>query len=178
MIPAAVLELDAGCGSPWRWAREGETAIDLGCGSGKACALLAEAVGPAGRVIGVDASPAMLAVARTAARPNLRFVEARIQDIGPLLTDAIADLVVLDCVLTFVQDRERVPILAEALRLLRPGGRLYVADVLRDDLEGIPESMRAGGFERTEVVERSGEVRLVVSGVPRFATTLRAWRRG
>jgi arsenite methyltransferase len=184
-IPAEVLEHDCGCGSAWRWAREGETAIDLGCGSGKTCFLLSSAVGSSGSVIGVDASPAMLdvalrhqsEVARAIGWSNVRFVESRIQDVGEAVEAGSADLVVLDCVLTLVQERERGAILTEALRLLRAGGRLLLADILADDLEGMPEVLKASGFERHEVVERSGEIRRVVSGIPRFATTIRAGRR-
>lgn len=176
MIPAAVLEHDCGCGSAWRWAKEGETAVDLGCGSGKTCLYLADAVGPAGRVIGVDASPSMIALARSAPRGNLELLVRRIQDLDGVLADACADLVVLDCVLTNVSERDRGPILAEAKRILRPGGRLFVSDVLGEDLEGLPESIRASGFELPEVVERSDEIHRVVSGVPRFATTIRARR--
>jgi ubiquinone/menaquinone biosynthesis C-methylase UbiE len=177
VIPAPVLEHDCGCGSAWRWAREGETAIDLGCGSGKTCLLLADAVGARGRVIGVDASPAMIALARTAPRKNLELVERRIQDLGGVLADASADLVVLDCVLTFAPERERGAILGEARRLLRHEGSLLLSDVLALDLEGLPEALASAGFDRVEVLERSEDVRRVVSGVPRFATTIRARRR-
>lgn len=189
-IPAEILEHDCGCGNAWRWAREGETAVDLGCGSGKTCFLLSRIIGRSGRVIGVDASPAMLgvarrhekAVARAVGWSNVRFVESRIEDLGrtesarPLVADACADLVVLDCVLTLVQERDRGAILHEALRVVRPGGQLFVADILARDLERIPESMTASGFERPEVVERSEDARRVVSGVPRFATTMRTRR--
>ena len=178
-IPAEVLEHDCGCGSAWKWAREGETAIDLGCGSGKTCFLLSSAVGSSGRVIGVDASGAMIEVARRHQAPdgsNVRFVESRIEDLGQRVADASADLAVLDCVLTFVPERVRGPILAEAARVVRPGGRLFVSDVLAADLEGLPESLEASGFERIEVVERNDGIRRVIDGIPRAATTLRAWR--
>ena len=178
MIPAEVLEHDCGVGSAWRFARAGETAIDLGCGSGKGCFLLARAVGPAGRVVGVDASPAMIAVARSIARPNLELLERRIEDLGDVLPDACADLAALDCVLTFVPERDRGAILAAARRIVRPGGRLIVADVLARGLEGFPERLERNGFEAVEVVERSEEVLRVVGGVPRHATTLRALRSG
>jgi len=189
-LPAEVLEHDFGCGSAWRWAREGETALDLGCGSGKTCFLLSRVVGLAGRVIGVDASPAMLAVARrhqeAVARAvgwsNVRFVESRIEDLmrpgsaRPLVPEAGVDLVVLDCVLTLAQIRDRGPILDVAARALRSGGRILVSDIVRRDLEGIPEALALAGFEEAEVVERSEEVRRAVDGVPRYATTVRARR--
>lgn len=215
-IPAEVLEHDFGCGSAWRWARDSETVIDLGCGSGKSCFLLSQVVGRSGHVIGIDASAPLLAVAGrhqeevalAVGWSNVRFVESRIEDLrgmgsaGPLVDEArtdlvagasidlvasacadlvsggCADLVSLDCVLTFVQARERGSVLDEALRLLRPGGRLLVADVLREDLEGLPESLAGSGFGRLEVLERSREPDRVIDGVPRFATTVRAFRVG
>ena len=189
-IPAEVLEHDCGCGSAWRRAREGETAIDLGCGSGKTCFLLSQVVGRSGSVIGVDASAAMLdvarfhqeAVARAVGGASVQFIEARIEDLGraggsgPLVADGCADVVVLDCVLTFVQARERGAILAEAMRLLRPGGRLEVADIVGADLEGLRASLEGSGFEHFEM-ERSDVAHRVIDGIPRFATTMRARRK-
>lgn len=189
-IPAEVLEHDCGCGSAWRWAREGETVLDLGCGSGKTCFLLSRIVGRSGRVIGVDASAAMITVARRhqdeVARVvgwrNVQFVQARFEELGSLgssggpVDDGSVDVVIMDCVLTFVQARERGVILDEAMRVLRAEGRMLVSDVLREDLEGIPEALVGAGFERIEVVQQSDEVRRVIDGVPRFATTLLAGR--
>lgn len=189
-IPAEVLEHDCGCGSAWRWAREGETVLDLGCGSGKTCFLLSRVVGPSGHVIGLDASAAMLgvarrhqdAVARAIGWSNLRFVESRIEDLGrggtagPLVADASVDLVVLDCVLTFVQARARGSILDQAARVLRSGGRLLVSDILRGDREGVPEALAGAGLEGIVVLERSEEVSLVIDDAPRFATMILAYR--
>jgi len=188
-IPAEVLEHDCGCGSAWKWASEGETAVDLGCGSGKTCFLLSSAVGSSGRVIGVDASAAMIdvarrsesVVARAVGWSNVRFVESRIEDLGrggssgALVADASVDFAVLDCVMTFVPERVRKGILLEAARVVRPGGQLLVADVLAADLEGLPALLAASGFGRIEVVERDDEVRRVIDGHPRCATTVRAW---
>ncbi len=89
-IPAEVVERDYGCGNPTAHLKPGETVLDLGSGSGKACFLAAQIVGPAGRVIGVDRNDDMLALARRAqpevARrlgfDNVRFVKARIEDLG------------------------------------------------------------------------------------------------
>ncbi len=88
-IPKAVLDVDYGCGDPSRHAREGETVLDLGSGSGKACFMIAQRVGPKGRVLGVDANDAMLALAREHApevarrigHDVVRFAKARIQDL-------------------------------------------------------------------------------------------------
>ncbi len=88
-IPDEVLAVDYGCGDPARHAREGDVALDLGSGSGKACFMLAQRVGPKGRVIGVDGNPEMLALARKHAPEvtrrigfeNVRFHHGRIQDL-------------------------------------------------------------------------------------------------
>ncbi|HXG53535.1 MAG TPA: methyltransferase domain-containing protein [candidate division Zixibacteria bacterium] len=88
-IPEEILAKDYGCGNPSRYARAGETVLDLGSGSGKACYILARIVGPAGKVIGVDFNPAMLELARKYRRDvgdrlgyhNVEFRRARIQDL-------------------------------------------------------------------------------------------------
>lgn len=94
-IPDEVLAVDYGCGDPTRHAREGDVALDLGSGSGKACFMLAQRVGPKGRVIGVDGNREMLALARKHAPEvarrigfeNVRFHQGRIQDLRLDLED-------------------------------------------------------------------------------------------
>jgi SAM-dependent methyltransferase len=89
-IPPEVVERDYGCGDPSRHVREDDTVLDLGSGSGKICFLAAQAAGPGGRVIGIDANPEMLALARRAAPvvagrigyANVRFLRGRIQDLA------------------------------------------------------------------------------------------------
>lgn len=89
-IPEEVLAVDYGCGDPSRHAREGDTVVDLGSGSGKACFMLSQRVGPRGTVLGVDANDKMLAlarrhapeVARRVGHGNVRFVKGHIQDLG------------------------------------------------------------------------------------------------
>jgi SAM-dependent methyltransferase len=73
-IPPEVLERDYGCGDPTRYVGAGETVLDLGSGSGKACFLLSQVVGPAGRVVGIDVNEEMLALARSAAPEVARRV--------------------------------------------------------------------------------------------------------
>ncbi len=89
-IPEEVLSVDYGCGDPSSHAREGDSVLDLGSGSGKACFMISQRVGPRGRVVGVDANDEMLAlarkhapqVARRVGHGNVRFVKGNIQDLG------------------------------------------------------------------------------------------------
>ena len=90
VIPKEVIERDYGCGDPSRYLREGETVLDLGSGTGKICFIAAQVVGPTGKVIGIDMTDEMLAVARTNAPivaerigySNVEFRKGRIQDLG------------------------------------------------------------------------------------------------
>lgn len=90
VLPAEVIEKDYGCGDPTRWVREGETVVDLGSGAGKACYILAQKVGPHGKVTGVDFHDEMLALARKYQEEiaqkigyrNVRFVKGKIQDLA------------------------------------------------------------------------------------------------
>ena len=89
VIPAEILEKDYGCGDPSRFVKSGDTVLDLGCGSGKSCYIMAQVVGVQGKVIGVDFNPPMLALARKHQRPigdklgyhNVEFRRGKIQDL-------------------------------------------------------------------------------------------------
>jgi len=127
-----------GCGAPLPPALEGCTVLDLGCGTGRDCYVLAQLVGAQGRAIGVDMTPEQLTIARLHndwhrdrfgyAQSNVRFVEGFIEDLAAAgLPDECADVVVSNCVINLSPDKRRV--FAEMLRVLKPGGEFYFSDV-------------------------------------------------
>ncbi len=126
--------LGLGCGNPVALASlaAGETVVDLGSGAGFDCFLAAERVGPEGRVIGVDMTPEMLERARENARKGgYANVEFRLGEIEALpVPDATVDVVISNCVLNLSGDRPRV--LAEVRRVLKPGGRVMISDLVSD----------------------------------------------
>jgi len=182
--------LGLGCGNPQATAdlKPGETVVDLGSGAGFDCFLAARQVGPSGRVIGVDMTPQMITKARANAhKDGYDNVEFRLGEIEHLpVADASVDVIISNCVINLSPDKANV--FAEAFRVLRPGGRLAISDVVafakipdevRDDLAllsscvsgaedvGVVEQLlRGSGFEKVLVAAKEESKSFMADWVP------------
>jgi arsenite methyltransferase len=142
-LPDTAVESFAGVGNPFSWGdlAPGETVLDLGSGAGFDAILAARMVGPGGRVVGVDMTPAMLAKARANAAllglPHLEFREGYLEAL-PVEDDSV-DVVISNGVLNLCPDKGAV--LAEAFRALKQGGRMQVSDIVV--ARAVPEDGKA-----------------------------------
>jgi ubiquinone/menaquinone biosynthesis C-methylase UbiE len=126
LLPREIVEKDYGCGDPSRYVESGETVLDLGSGAGKICYILAQVVGPAGRVIGVDFNGRMLALARTyqdemaqkLGYANVRFLKGKIQDLA--LDLDLLEAWIVEQPATISEDRQAVETRCSELRAERP----------------------------------------------------------
>jgi SAM-dependent methyltransferase len=171
--------LGLGCGNPVALASlaEGETVLDLGSGAGFDCFLAANRVGKRGKVIGVDMTPEMIDKAReNAEKGGYRNVEFRLGEIENIpAADNSVDVVISNCVINLSPDKSRV--FAEAFRVLKPGGRLMVSDIvlgkelpdfIRNSIaayvgcvagamlkDEYPETIKEAGFQEVRIMDES-----------------------
>lgn len=204
LLPQEIIEKDYGCGDPSRYVREGDVVLDLGSGGGKICYMAAQLVGEQGRVIGVDMTDEMLALARKyqsemaekLGGDRVEFVKGYIQDLAlsvdtltekltesplqtaeqltqfeswkqlqresePMIADSSVSLVISNCVLNLVDKNHRQQMIEEIYRVLKPGGRVAISDIISD--EHVPQNLQndstlwsgciSGAFEEQEFLQ-------------------------
>ncbi|MFL5559142.1 MAG: arsenite methyltransferase [Gemmatimonadaceae bacterium] len=174
-IPVEAVLASLGCGNPTALAelKEGETVLDLGSGGGIDVLLSAKRVGPTGKAYGLDMTDEMLALAnenkRRAGATNVEFLRGEIEQIP--LPDESVDVIISNCVINLSGDKQKV--LREAFRVLKPGGRFAVSDVVvRGDVPSAVKSSVelwigcvAGALEQQEFLGLLGEVGFVDASI-------------
>jgi len=188
-LPAGA-DLGLGCGNPQAMASlaSGETVLDLGSGAGIDCFLAAASVGPLGRVIGVDMTPSMISKARAngeeSAHDNVEFRLGEIEHLP--VADASVDVIISNCVINLSPDKQQV--FHEAWRVLKPGGRLAIADIvataelpahIRDDLQlysgcmagasqldELHHMLRIAGFEAISITPKDASKQFIKNWAP------------
>ncbi|MCB1736426.1 MAG: arsenite methyltransferase [Gammaproteobacteria bacterium] len=184
-------DMGLGCGNPRAIAslKAGETVLDLGSGGGFDCFLAAAEVGLAGMVIGVDMTPDMISKARANAEKG-RFsqVEFRLGEIEHLpVADAVVDVIISNCVINLSPDKPQV--FAEAFRVLKPGGRLAVSDVvatvemppeLRDDPQLYAGCMAGASLisDLEAMLQQAGFVEVRIAPKDESKTFIKDWAPG
>jgi SAM-dependent methyltransferase len=147
-LPSAAVMASLGCGNPIAVAElhEGERVLDLGSGGGIDVLLSAKRVGPTGRAFGLDMTDEMLALARRnaneAGATNVEFLKGQIESI-PLPADSV-DVVISNCVINLAADKPAV--FAEIARVLRPGGRIGISDIVAEDSLTAEERAERGSY--------------------------------
>lgn len=168
-LPSLAVSASCGCGNPTALAplAEGQTVLDLGSGSGVDAFLAARAVGPQGKVYGLDMTSEMIALANSAKRSaglgNVEFLPGEMESVP--LPDSSVDVVISNCSINLSQDKHAV--FSEIVRVLRPGGRIGICDVLASDALSPGDRAERGSFvdciagalsvgECTKALERAG----------------------
>jgi arsenite methyltransferase len=184
LLPDEIIERDYGCGDPSRYVRRGDTVVDLGSGGGKICYMAAQIVGAEGRVIGIDMTVDMLALAirhldEMAAKLGYDVVEFRegyIQHLGALVEEESVDLVISNCVLNLVAEHDRLRLMQGLFKVLKPGGRIAISDIvcmgevpqeLKDDPE-LWSGCISGAFQKDKFLRAFADAGFVDVGYDKW----------